>query len=140
MNELGIHTQRLIKKQRFNLNTMDGQSRWRTGKVNLDYRITWVTDEYWNTNVNIMVKGKIEDKKMYTEGDPQMVPAIEAVHCPKTRDWGESYRRRSVIWGEHYNKQIRTFIRREVENELRNFFKLIGIEQTIIVNKVNFEK
>jgi hypothetical protein len=87
-----------------------------------------------------MVKGKIEDKKMYTEGDPQMVPAIEAVHCPKTRDWGESYRRRSVIWGEQYNKQIRTFIRREVENELRNFFKLIGIDQTIIVNKVNFEK
>ena len=71
MNELGIHTQRLIKKQRFNLNTMDGQSRWRTGRVNLDYRITWVTDEYWNTKVNIMVKGKIEDKKMYTEGDPQ---------------------------------------------------------------------
>ena len=69
-----------------------------------------------------------------------MVPAIEAVHCPYTRDWGKSYRRRSVIWGEHYNKQIRTFIRREVENELRNFFKLIGMRERIVVNKVNFEK
>ena len=141
MTGIQLHIQRLIRKQRFTLNTMESSStRWRQGRVNVNYRITWVTDEYWNTRVNIMVRGEVEDKKMYTEGEPQMVSAIEAVHCPTTADWGESYRRRSVIWGEQYHKQIRRFIRREVENDLRNFFKLIGIEQTITVDKVNFEK
>ena len=69
MNGLEKNIQRLIKKQRFNLNTVDNTVRWRQGRVNLDYRITWINKEYWDTNVNIMVKGTIEDKKIYAEGD-----------------------------------------------------------------------
>ena len=141
MTGIQLHIQRLIRKQRFTLNTVESSStRWRQGKVNLDYRITWVNDEYWNTKVNIMVRGEVEDNKVYTEGGPQMVPAIEAVHAPKDGCWDSTYRRRSAIWGEQYHKQIRRHIRSEVTNDLRNFFKLIGIEQTITVDKVNFEK
>ena len=141
MTGIQLHIQRLIRKQRFTLNTMEsGITRWGQGKVNLEYRITWVNDAYWDTNINIMVKGKIEDNKVYTEGGPQMVPAIEAVHAPKEVSWDCAWRRRSAIWGEQYNKQIRRYIRGEVIHDLSNFFKLIGIQQTITVDKVNFEK
>ena len=140
MNGLEKNTQKLIKKQRFNLNTVDSNSRWRQGRVNLDYRITWVNDEYWDTKVNIMVRGKIEDKKIYTEGDPQFLPAIDVIKRPADNKWTNNYKRRSTIWGDQYHKQIRRFIRREVENDLRNFFKLIGMDQTLSIDKVNFEK
>ena len=140
MNGLGIHIQRLIKKQRFNLNTTDSKSRWRTGKVNLDYRITWVNDEYWETKVNIMVKGIIEDKKIYTEGDPQFLPAIDVIKKTRENSWTNDYKKRSVIWGDQYHKQIRRFIRREVEQDLHRFLKLIGINERLTIDKVNFER
>ena len=123
MTGIQLHIQRLIRKQRFTLNTMEENSRWRQGRVNLDYRITWVNDEYWDTKVNIMVKGEIEDQKIYTEGEPKMVSAIEAVHAPREVGWDCAWRRRSAIWGEQYNKEIRKFIRSEVQDDLRNFFK-----------------
>ena len=140
MNGIEKNTQKLIKKQRFNLNTVDSNSRWRQGRVNLDYRITWVNDEYWDTKVNIMVRGKIEDKKIYTEGDPQFLPAIDVIKRPADNNWTNNYKRRSAIWGDQYHKQIRRFIRREAENDLRNFFKLIGMDQRLTIDKVNFEK
>ena len=140
MKELGIHTQRLIKKQRFNIDTVDGSSRWRQGRVNLDCRITWVNTENWPHCVNIMVKGVIEDKKIYTEGEPQFLPAIDVVKRPQDNNWTNNYKKRSAIWGDQYHKQIRRFIRREVENDLRNFFKLIGMGKSLNVDKISFEK
>ena len=132
--------QSLIKKQRFTLNTMDEQTRWREGKMDLTYRITWVDSAPWDTRINIMVKGNIEDKKMYDHTpENKMVAATDAVYAPK-EDWGETWKRRSMIWGDQYHKEIRKSIRGDVLENLRNFFKLIGITENIYVDKVNFEK
>ena len=140
MNGLEKNIQRLIKKQRFNLNTVDSTVRWRQGRVNLDYRITWINNEYWDTNINIMVKGTIEDKKIYAEGDPQFLPAIDVVKKTRENSWTNDYKKRSAIWGDQYHKQIRRFIRREVEQDLHRFLKLIGINERLTIDKVNFER
>ena len=81
MTGIQLNIQSLIKKQRFILNTMDDQTRWRCGRMDVTYRVTWVDPDPWNTRINIMVKGNIEDKKMYdhTPGN-KMVAAIDAVY------------------------------------------------------------
>ena len=69
-----------------------------------------------------------------------MRPAVDVVKKTTGLGWGDAWKQRSVVWGEQYNKNIRKTIRREVTKEIHDFLKLIGNEQNIQVDKVNFEK
>ena len=147
MKTLEKNIRRLIKKQRFVLNTetVGPRRTWRRGMFDLTYRITLVgNDDYrWSPiRVNIKVKGKIEDQKSYGDTDgPSMRPVLDVVTKKMGLGWEDSWKQKSNIWGEQYNKQIRRVIRVDVENDIKNFLKLIGIgNKAIVVDKVNFEK
>ena len=129
-----------IKQQRFNINTMDGTTGWREGKMDLTFRITHTVTNSWSTDVNIYVKGKIEDRKMYEDNEASMRPATDVVYRPRETSWDTNWRRRSTIWGDQYHKHIRTKVRHYAEKEIKSFFKLIGKTKRINVDKVHFEK
>mgnify|MGYP003643975504 FL=1 len=142
MKTLDKNIQKLIKKQRLTLKNMEN-SRWGNGNYDLTYRITLVSEDvYWRgTRVNIYVKGMIEDRKA-GEATPHstMRPAVDVVKKTTGLGWGDAWKQRSTVWGEQYNKNIRKTIRREVTKEIHDFLKLIGNEQNIQVDKVNFER
>jgi|TARA_R110001632_G_scaffold232385_1_gene373055 hypothetical protein len=142
MKTLDKNIQKLIKKQRLTLKNMEN-SRWGNGNYDLTYRITLVSEDvYWRgTRVNIYVKGMIEDRKAgEATHHSTMRPAVDVVKKTTGLGWGDAWKQRSVVWGEQYNKNIRKTIRREVTKEIHDFLKLIGNEQNIQVDKVNFEK
>ena len=147
MKTLGKNIQRLIKKQRFVLNTVDTTPRMthRKGMFDLTYRMTLVdmeTSYGRHVRINIKVKGKIQDQKLYDDTNPvSMRPALDVVTKKNLSPWDKSWKQKSAIWGEHYNKEIRRVIRGEVHNDIKNFLKLIGMDNhNIMVDKVNFEK
>ena len=129
-----------IKQQRFNINTMDGTTAWREGKMDLTFRITHTVSDSWSTSVNIYVKGKIEDRKVYDDNEASMRPATAVVYRPRETHWETNWRRRSAIWGDQYHKHIRTRVRDYAEKEIKSFFKLLGMSKRINVEKVHFEK
>ena len=129
-----------IKQKRFNINTMDGNTGWREGKMDLTFRITHTVTDSWSTDVNIYVKGKIEDRKVYDDNKASMRPATDVVYRPRETSWDTNWRRRSTIWGDQYHKNIRTKVRHYAEKEIQSFFKLIGKTKRVNVNKVHFEK
>ena len=51
---------------------MDGTTGWREGKMDLTFRITHTVTDSWSTDVNIYVKGKIEDRKVYDDNQASM--------------------------------------------------------------------
>ena len=91
-------------------------------------------------NVNIYVKGKIEDRKVYDDNEASMRPATAVVYRPRETHWETNWRRRSAIWGDQYHKHIRTRVRDYAEKEIKSFFKLLGMSKRINVEKVHFEK
>ena len=119
---------------------MDETTAWREGKMDLTFRITHTVSDSWSTNVNIYVKGKIEDRKVYDDNAASMRPATAVVYRPRETRWETNWRRRSVIWGDQYHKNIRSKIRHYAEKDLRSFFKLLGMSKRINVEKVHFEK
>ena len=119
---------------------MDGSTSWREGKMDLTFRITHTVSDSWSISVNIYVKGKIEDRKVYDDNKVSMRPATAVVYRPRETHWETNWRRRSAIWGDEYHKNVRTKVRHYAEKELRSFFKLIGKTKRIDINKVHFEK
>ena len=119
---------------------MDGTTGWREGKMDLTFRITHTVTDSWSTDVNIYVKGKIEDRKVYDDNQASMRPATDVVWRPRETSWDTNWRRRSTIWGDQYHKNIRTKVRHYAEKEIQSFFKLIGKTKRVNVNKVHFEK
>ena len=119
---------------------MDATTAWREGKMDLTFRITHTVSDSWSTNVNIYVKGKIEDRKVYDDNVASMRPATAVVYRPRETRWEGNWQRRSVIWGDQYHKNIRSKIRHYAEKDLRSFFKLLGMSKRINVEKVHFEK
>ena len=119
---------------------MDGTTGWREGKMDLTFRITHTVTDSWSHEVNIYVKGKIEDRKVYDDNKSSMRPATVVVWRPRETSWDTNWRRRSTIWGDQYHKNIRTKVRHYAEKEIQSFFKLIGKTKRITVNKVHFEQ
>ena len=166
MKKLPPILKRLIKKERFSLDTTASENHWRGG-LKINYRITMVKreDEDWygdstpinprtdysSVLVNIKVSGKIETRSNRYDATTKRLVDIRDVagkykRCHGYNNWNNSYNDNyDGMWGYQAHKRVRQEIRTNVQTEIKDFLKLMGITCTnnwngIKVNTINWEK
>tara|TARA_Y100001938_G_C8080866_1_gene428967 strand:+ start:423 stop:887 length:465 start_codon:yes stop_codon:yes gene_type:complete len=132
MKRLPKKLQQIIKKKRFNFNSLDG----RDSGVEIKLRIQTVgtTEERWNEDetpinrrgwsevyVNVVVSGTASTKARWKD-EVQLKP-IEEVSKVSRND---CYRYDNS-WGYEHHKRIRDHIRSISNKEIANYLKLFGI-------------
>jgi predicted phosphoadenosine phosphosulfate sulfurtransferase len=136
MRRLPKKIQQIIKRERFDLDSTQPESRWGKG-VKIKYRISGITTEYakWQPEstpmdknlhqeiwVNIKVSG-VAETAVYQDTIKGLRPIAEVAKY-SNNTWN-SY---NNLWGYQYHKQIRDHIRHKVQSEIENFLKLMGIQ------------
>ena len=154
MKTLPKKLQRLIKEERFSFDNTEAQH-W-GGRMNIEYRITWIKleDEYGNRNiynpewstilVNLKVKGTASTGRPYGRGNDTQQDIKKLTRCKKTY-WDGYESTYSPAWGYQSHKRIREEIRSKVKCEIKDYLKLMGITgggygDGIKVNTITFEK
>ena len=132
MKRLPKKLQQIIKKKRFNFNSLDG----RDSGVEIKLRIQTVgtTEERWNEDetpinrrgwsevyVNVVVSGTASTKARWKD-EVELKP-IEEVSKVSRND---CYRYDNS-WGYEHHKRIRDHIRSISNKEIANYLKLFGI-------------
>ena len=132
MKRIPKKLQQIIKKKRFNFNSLDG----RDSGVEIKLRIQTVgtTEERWNEDetpinrrgwsevyVNVVVSGTASTKARWKD-EVQLKP-IEEVSKVSRND---CYRYDNS-WGYEHHKRIRDHIRSISNKEIANYLKLFGI-------------
>jgi len=132
MKRLPKKLQQIIKKKRFNFNSLDG----RDSGVEIKLRIQTVgtTEERWDEDetpinrrgwsevyVNVVVSGTASTKARWKD-EVQLKP-IEEVSKVSRND----YYRYDNSWGYEHHKRIRDHIRSISNKEIANYLKLFGI-------------
>ena len=157
MKKLPNQLRRIIKGERFCIDTTEEVGRWRGG-LDVSCRITMVKadeeDMYesvsplnntWGTiSVNLKVKGSIEVKG----SDDNIKHMMEIGEATKTTPnyWGSGYSSRTdYIWGHELHKRVRKEIRIRVVSEVKNYLRIFGIKTQswdggLIIKKISFEK
>ena len=149
---------RIIKAERFSLNTLNSVSNWRGG-MDINYRITMVKaddEEYYegvtpmdskwgNIAVNIKVNGCVQmEDKFGGYNNPKVKVEISKATKVKPNGWGGYYNNYDGLWGYEVHKKVRKQIRQDVLTEITNYLKIFGIKSKawngIYINKISFEK
>ena len=164
MTKLPQILKRIIKKERFSLDTTSSEASWRGG-LKIDYRITMVKieDEDWNDStplnpmnnwspliVNLKVSGKIETRSnRYDTNTTRLVDIRDVAgkykRCGGNNNWGHSYNDNyDGMWGYQAHKRVRQEIRNQVKTEIKDYLKLMGITSTtwdpIQIKTITWEK
>jgi len=147
MRKLPKILKRIIKKERFSLDTTNDGNTWRGG-LKIDYRITMVKreDEDWNENispitapnnyspilVNIKVSGKIETRtNRYDDTTKRLVDIRDVAGKYKRGGGGRWYHyyndNYDGMWGYQAHKRVRQEIRNTIKPEIKDYLKLMGI-------------
>ena len=164
MTKLPQILKRIIKKERFSLDTTSSESSWRGG-LKIDYRITMVKreDEDWNDStplnpmndwspliVNLKVSGKIETRSNRYDDATKTLVDIRDVAGKYKRvggpgEWYHQYQDSyDGMWGYQAHKRVRKEIRNHVKTEIKDYLKLMGICSTtwdpIQIKTISWEK
>ena len=154
MKTLPKKLQRLIKEERFSFDNTEAQH-W-GGRMNIEYRITWIKleDEYGNRNiynpewstilVNLKVKGTASTGGGYDRDNDTQQNIKKLTRCKKTY-WDGFESTYTRAWGYQSHKRIREEIRNKVKREIKDYLKLMGITggkygDPIKINTITFEK
>jgi len=132
MKRLPKKLQQIIKKKRFNFNSVED----RDSGVNIKLRIQTIgtTEERWYEDetpikhsswsklyVNIVVSGTATTRSSWN-GDNELRPIEDVARVSRNE-----YYRYDRAWGSEHHKQIRGHIRRISKKEIANYLKLFGI-------------
>ena len=132
MKRLPKKLQQIIKKKRFNFNSVED----RDSGVNIKLRIQTIgtTEEHWYEDetpikhsswsklyVNIVVSGTATTRSSWG-GDNELRPIEDVARVSRNE-----YYRYDRAWGSEHHKQIREHIRRISKKEIANYLKLFGI-------------
>ena len=147
---------RIIKEERFSLNTISNEIDWRGG-MKIDYRITMVksdeedyydeltpmNNEWGSIYVNLKVKGSIELRDRW--GTEKVLTEISKACTVRRNGWGGYYDLYDSLWGSQVHKRVRKEIRNKVQSEITNYLKIFGIKSKawdngIRINKISWEK
>ena len=154
MKTLPKKLQRLIKEERFSFDNRENQH-W-GGRMNIEYRITWVKleDEWGNRSiynpeystilVNLKVKGTASTGRGYDRDNDTQQDIKKITRCKKTY-WDGFESTYTRAWGYQSHKRIREEIRSKVKGEIKDYLKLMGITggrhyDGIKINTITFEK
>jgi hypothetical protein len=156
MKKLPIKMKRLIKEERFSLNTVTKENDWQGG-IKIDYRITMVksdeeeyyeeltpmNNEWGSIYVNLKVKGSVQLRDRW--GSEKVLTEISKACRVRRNGWGGYYDLYDSLWGSQVHKRVRKEIRSKVQNEVRNYLRIFGIKTQgwdggIQINKISFEK
>jgi len=142
MKRLPKKIQKIIKRERFTLDTTTPNDRYTKG-VKVTYRISGITtaDAKWFKEstpmdknlcqdiwVNIKVSGVAETGN-YQDLEKKLRPIGDVAKCKRSSRWGYN-----SLWGYQYHKKIRVHLRRHTKSEIENFLKLVGIQAQGWVN------
>ena len=164
MRNLPKILKRIIKKERFSLDTTGSEQSWRGG-MKINYRITMVKreDEDWNEStplkpmndwspifVNLKVSGKIETRTHNHDVNTESLVDIRDVAGKYKRHggpgrWSHYYNDNyDGMWGYQAHKRVRQEIRSKVKDEIKDYLKLMGITGTswdaIQIKTISWEK
>ena len=156
MKKLPTQLKKIIKKQTFSLNTLESERSWRGG-MEIDYRITMVkaeeedwydevtpinNSEWGSIHVNLKVRGSVQVKPRYNK-DRELVEISKGTKT-KANYWGGYGTKYDELWGHEINKRVRKHIRAEVQSEVKDYLKLMGITSRetdgITIKKITWEK
>ena len=133
MKRLPKKLQQIIKKKRFNFNSVED----RDSGVNIKLRIQTIgtTNEHWyeeetpikhpswsKVYVNIVVSGTATTGGSWNNDGNNIKPIEEVAKVGRS-----DYYRYDRAWGHEHHKQIREHIRRISKKEIANYLKLFGI-------------
>ena len=158
MTKLPQILKRIIKKERFSLDTTSEAS-WKGG-LKIDYRITMVKieDEDWNDStplnpindwssliINLKVSGKVETRSNRYDATTKTLVDIRDVAGKYKRVGKYQYRDNyDGMWGYNAHKRVRQEIRNRVKTEIKDYLKLMGISSTtwdpIQIKTITWEK
>ena len=153
MKRLPKKIQQIIKKEKFNFNSLDG----RDSGVDIKLRIQTIgtTEERWDENetpidrrswseiyVNVVVSGTASTKARWG-AETQLRPIEEVSQVSR-----DEYYRYDNSWGYEHHKRIREHIRSISNKEIANYLKLFGIcedlsryaGRRILVKKISWGK
>ncbi len=168
MKGIDIKLKRFIKNRRFNYDSEKCYDesrgrRWvRRGKIEGEYRITWIKADNGHTAVmdastwstieaNITIKGQAEQRR-YCSSKRENLTVMEEISSvakyERVGGWGHTgygcyYDQNSnSAWGWEVHKRIREQIRLDLRDEVNDFLKLMGIKNNneIIIGKITWEK
>ena len=165
MTKLPQILKRLIKKERFSLDTTSSASIWRGG-LKIEYRITMVKreDEDWNDStplnprnewspliINLKLSGKIETRSNRYDEDTKTLVDISDVAGKYKRvgggggAWSHYYNDNyDGMWGYQAHKRVRQEIRNQVKTEIKDYLKLMGISSStwdpVQIKTITWEK
>ena len=133
MKRLPKKIQQIIKKERFNFNSLDG----RDAGVDIKLRIQTIgtTEERWDEDetpidrrswsevyVNLVVSGIATTRGSWNHDDSNLKPIEEVAKAGRS-----DYYRYDKAWGYEHHKRIREHIRSISNKEIANYLKLFGI-------------
>ena len=137
MKRLPKKIQQIIKKEKFNFNSLDG----RDSGVDIKLRIQTIgtTEERWYEDetpidrrswsevyVNVVVSGTATTRGSWNSDDNNLKPIEEVAKVGRS-----DYYRYDRAWGHEHHKQIREHIRSISNKEIANYLKLFGICEDI---------
>ena len=137
MKRLPKKIQQIIKKEKFNFNSLDG----RDSGVDIKLRIQTIgtTEERWYEDetpidrrswsevyVNVVVSGTATTRGSWNSDDNNLKPIEEVAKVGRS-----DYYRYDRAWGHEHHKRIREHIRSISNKEIANYLKLFGICEDI---------